>query len=234
MVSIDLYRNETTRHADLILPTSFGFERDHYDVVFHALAVRNAARFTPPVFDKPEGAMHDWEIFREIAVRTAARLTKKKPLRKALAERVSLSLSPTVLVTALLALGRRTSMRALRADPAGIDLGPLRPTMPGRLQTRDQLIHLAPDVVIADLPRLREDPPGTRGRRAPADERTAPAGQQLLDAQHRAAHPLQAARHQLLMHPDDLAARGLSRRCARADLLTGRQGDHGGARPPST
>jgi len=43
MVSVDLYRNETTRHANVILPTSFGFERDHYDLAFYALAVRNAA-----------------------------------------------------------------------------------------------------------------------------------------------------------------------------------------------
>ena len=35
-----------------------------------------------PVFEKPEGAMDDWEIFREIALRTAARLEKKKPLRQ--------------------------------------------------------------------------------------------------------------------------------------------------------
>ena len=48
-------------------------------------------------------------------------------------------------------------MRALRANPAGVDLGPLRPTMPARLQTRDKLIHLAPDQVIADLPRLRDE-----------------------------------------------------------------------------
>ena len=40
--------------------------------------------------------------------------------------------------------------------PPGVDLGPLRPTMPARLQTRDKLIHLAPDKVIADLPRLRD------------------------------------------------------------------------------
>ncbi len=45
MVSIDLYRNETTRHAHLILPPSFGLERDHYDLVFNALAVRNVARY---------------------------------------------------------------------------------------------------------------------------------------------------------------------------------------------
>ena len=73
-------------------------------------------------------------------------------MAKALAERVSLNLSPTTIVSTLLLTGRRTTMRALRAKPAGVDLGPLRPTMPERLQTKDKLIHLAPDLIVADLP----------------------------------------------------------------------------------
>ena len=80
MAAVDIYLNETTRHADVVLPPTTALERDQYDLVFHTLAVRNTARFTPPVFEKPDGAMHDWEIFREIALRTAARLDQKKPL----------------------------------------------------------------------------------------------------------------------------------------------------------
>ena len=94
MAAVDIYLNETTRHADVVLPPTTALERDQYDLVFHALAVRNTARFTPPVFEKPEGAMHDWEIFREIALRTAARLDKKKPMAKALTERVAAQPQP--------------------------------------------------------------------------------------------------------------------------------------------
>ena len=47
MASVDIYLNETTRHADVILPPTTALERDHYDLVFHGLAVRNTARFTP-------------------------------------------------------------------------------------------------------------------------------------------------------------------------------------------
>ena len=50
-------------------------------------------------------------------------------------------------------------MRALRSHPEGVDLGPLRPTMPARLQTKDKRIDLAPELIVADLGRLRE----TRG-----------------------------------------------------------------------
>ena len=49
MAAVDIYLNETTRHADVILPPTTALERDHYDLVFHALAVRNTARFTPAV-----------------------------------------------------------------------------------------------------------------------------------------------------------------------------------------
>ena len=55
MAPIDIYVNETTRHADVILPPTTALERDHYDLVFHVLAVRNTARFTPAVFPKEPG-----------------------------------------------------------------------------------------------------------------------------------------------------------------------------------
>ena len=213
MAAVDIYLNETTRHADVVLPPTTALERDQYDLVFQSFAVRNTARFTPAVLPKPEGAMEDWEIFRELALRTAARLEKKKPLRKALTERARLSVSPTTLITGLLLTGRRTSMRALRANPAGVDLGPLRPTMPARLQTRDKRIHLAPDLVIADLDRLRRT---TQELAASTDE-----GQLVLIGRrhqrdnnswmHNSERLTRGKpRHHLLMNPDDLAERGLA------------------------
>ena len=66
MVAVDIYLNETTRHADVILPPTTALERDHYDLVFHALAVRNTARFTPAVVAGRSGARHDWEIYRDL------------------------------------------------------------------------------------------------------------------------------------------------------------------------
>ena len=72
MVSIDFYLNETTRHAHLILPPTAALERDHYDLVFHTLAVRNTAKFSPPLFAPAPGARHDWEILLELSRRLAA------------------------------------------------------------------------------------------------------------------------------------------------------------------
>ena len=52
MVAIDIYRNETTRHAHLILPPTFALEHDHYDLAFHAIAVRNTAKYSPALFER--------------------------------------------------------------------------------------------------------------------------------------------------------------------------------------
>ena len=79
MAAIDIYLNETTRHADVILPPTTALERDHYDLVFHGLAVRNTARFSSAVFAKPDDAMHDWEIYRELTERVAARGCTGRP-----------------------------------------------------------------------------------------------------------------------------------------------------------
>ena len=62
MISVDPALNETTRHADVILPPTSPLEHDHYDIAFHNLAIRNTARYSPAVFDKPEGAMHDLSL----------------------------------------------------------------------------------------------------------------------------------------------------------------------------
>jgi len=54
MVGVDIYRNETTRHADVILPPPSPLERSHYDAAFYSLAVRNVANYSEPVFE-PSG-----------------------------------------------------------------------------------------------------------------------------------------------------------------------------------
>jgi len=61
MVSFDIYRNETTRHAHVILPGYSPLENSHYDVAFTQLAIRNYARYSKPVFAAPSGHPADWE-----------------------------------------------------------------------------------------------------------------------------------------------------------------------------
>jgi anaerobic selenocysteine-containing dehydrogenase len=69
MVAIDFYINETTRHANLILPPLGALERGHYDVVFHATAVRNTVKYSKPVFPRPPDSREDWEILYDLGMK---------------------------------------------------------------------------------------------------------------------------------------------------------------------
>ena len=209
MVSVDIYLNETTRHADVILPPTSALERDQYDLIFHAFAIRNTARFTPAVFARPDDARHDWEIFGELAERVTARLGAG--LKDRLAVKARFGPSPATMIAALLKLGGRTTMRALRKHPEGVDLGPLSPTMPERLETKTKRIDLTPELVVADLDRVQ----------AALDsiEPVAPDELLLIGRRHKQdcnswLHNTERLtrgkpRHHLLMHPKDLADRGL-------------------------
>ena len=61
MVSLDVYLNETTRHAHVILPGLSPLEAGHYDLALWQLAIRNYARWSPPVFPPPADRPADWE-----------------------------------------------------------------------------------------------------------------------------------------------------------------------------
>ncbi len=67
MVSVDIYLNETTQHADVILPGLSTFEEPHYDVSFPQLSCRNHARYSPAVFAPRPGAQAEWQSLLHIA-----------------------------------------------------------------------------------------------------------------------------------------------------------------------
>ena len=210
MAAVDFYVNETTRYADVILPPTHSLERDHYDLAFHLLAVRDTARFTPALFDRPDDALDDWEIYREVALRATRLLNRKRSRRRRLFLEARLRLSPTRTVDLLLRTGRhRLSVSKLLKDPNhSVDLGPLRPGLPGKLQTEDRLVHAAPPEYVVDaITRLRQSPEPDPdqllliGRRHQRDNNS---------WMHNAPRLTRGkARHQLLMHPADLAERGI-------------------------
>ncbi len=214
VVAVDPYLNETTRHADLVLPPTTHLERDHYDLAFHVLAVRNTARFSPAVFDKPAGARHDHEILRELGLRIMRKAGGRQLLARRLRQQVRLRVTPTVIVDVLLRTGRTgLSLRRLRSHPEGVDLGPLQPCLPDRLATKDHRVRLAPEQVLADLARLDQMTPA------------APGGEELLLIGRRHQRDCNSwlhnterltkgrPRHRLLMHPQDLAGRGIADGC---------------------
>ncbi len=143
MMSIDIHINDTTRHADLIFPATVALEEAVYDMVFHSFAVRNTATYAAPLFPPPEGVMQEWELI--------ARLTA------ALTGANQIGPSPTDVLKDILAKGyhpEAASFDTLAAFDGSIDLGPLIPSLKDRLETPDKRLHLAPEAMLADLPRL--------------------------------------------------------------------------------
>ncbi len=67
MVSVDPYLNETTRHADVILPTPPPSRRDHYDIAFLNNSVRNVAKYSRAAIPLEEGRVDETDIFFRLA-----------------------------------------------------------------------------------------------------------------------------------------------------------------------
>jgi anaerobic selenocysteine-containing dehydrogenase len=67
MVAVDIYVNQTTRHADVILPGQSTLTRGHYDIAFTALACRNVANYSPPSLPLADGEMNEWEVLLRLA-----------------------------------------------------------------------------------------------------------------------------------------------------------------------
>ncbi|MDF9620468.1 molybdopterin-dependent oxidoreductase [Pseudomonas entomophila] len=204
MLSIDLYINETTRHADLILPSTSALENDHYDSTFNLLAVRNVTRFNRAILPKPEGALHDWEIFVGLA---------KAFARRAQVE-LKATLPPAQMIDIALRKGRhgdlsplQLSVQALEQHPHGLDLGPLRPNLAARLGTASRAVEAAPSVLLADLQRLARQAPLAPGQLLLIGRRHVRSNNSWMHNFHRLVKG--KPRHQLLMHPDDLHLRQL-------------------------
>ena len=69
MASVDIYLNETTRFADVILPPPAPLERSNCEVVFLGLSVRHTVHFSPAVLPRPDGQPDQWQILAELAGR---------------------------------------------------------------------------------------------------------------------------------------------------------------------
>ncbi|MFG1909321.1 molybdopterin-dependent oxidoreductase [Kribbella sp. NPDC048928] len=206
MVAIDPYINETTRHADVILPPAPPLERDHYDIVFHQLAVRNTARWNNAVLPKPASSRHDWEIFRDLGLA----LVRRTPWGRRRAEVTArLRTPPRWIVDAGLRIGPyRLSLGKLRRSPGGVDLGPLQPALPAALHQKSKRIDLAQRMILDDLPRLDTLAPVASGELLLIGRRHLRNNNSWMHNSERLVKG--RPRHHLLMHPDDLTDRCLT------------------------
>lgn len=162
MVSIDCYINETTRHAHIILPPTSPLERGHYDVAFHVLAVRNTTRFSPPLFPPDADAKHDWQILLELQTRMTDEglggRVKNQLMKRFLGpERMTdLALRFGPYGAGLNPFSSGLTFAKVKKAEHGIDLGPLSPCLPQRLRTADKQIDLAPEALVKDVERVKQ------------------------------------------------------------------------------
>ncbi|MEO8024164.1 molybdopterin oxidoreductase family protein [Polaromonas sp.] len=184
MVSLDIYVNETSRHADVILPGLSPLEDMHYDVAFPQFSWRNHARYSAPVFAAPEGQPAEWETLLKLtaivqgqSAQTPARDIDDRyfaeDVKKLLGDKAQAVMDATQDLHGpdrLLELALRTgpygdqfgrkpeglNLAKVRAAPDGIDLGELMPRMPEVLRTPSGKIELAPPTLLQDLQRAAQ------------------------------------------------------------------------------
>lgn len=243
MLSVDPYLNETTRHADVILPPPPPSRSAHFDVALNNLAVRNNVRYSSPALpldgrpDEPEILSRLALILYGVGAAGDPALVDAQVIATTLAKETADADSPVAgrdvdELTAMLcpspgyerrldmmlrlgpygdAFGAKPdglTMERLKANPHGIDLGPLRPRIPEILRTPSGRIELAPEPIVADVARLRD-----------ALGRTAGGflliGRRHLRSNNSWMHNLPALsggsnRCTLQIHPDDAADLGLT------------------------
>jgi anaerobic selenocysteine-containing dehydrogenase len=192
MVSIDVYVNETTRHADVILPGPSPLRRSDYPLAFYQLSLRNIANYSPPALKPPADVPDEWQtmlrltgiatgqgpnadiealddfVAGELVRREVGKAGNRLAGRDAdeLLTEISRYSGPERLLELMLRAGPYgdgfgedpdgLTLAKLEASPHGIDLGALKPRLPEMLRTPSGRIELAPEAIVADVPRLRE------------------------------------------------------------------------------
>jgi anaerobic selenocysteine-containing dehydrogenase len=185
MISMDIYLNETSRHADVILPGLSPLEESHYDVSFTQLSYRNHARYSAPSLANDTTQPEEWESILRIAAiaKGLGSTTDIDAFDDALLEqdlqrsagaasgRIMAALQPLRGAERQVELALRSgpygdqfgqhpdglTLAKIKAAPSGIDLGALQPRIPEALRTPSGKIELAPAMLLADLVRARAD-----------------------------------------------------------------------------
>jgi anaerobic selenocysteine-containing dehydrogenase len=197
MVSLDMYRNATSRKAHYILPPVGPLERDHYGLFLLPMAVRNVAVYSKATFATTPGEKQDWEILRGLADAITGQ-PQERP-------------TPRQILDSLLQSGPyKTTLAELEEQESGLDFGPVEAgRLPERLRTPDKTIDIAPEDFLADLARLARDiaEPARTAKLSLIGRRHVRSNNTWL---HNAPRLVKGKdRCTLMIHPDDARARNL-------------------------
>lgn len=234
MISVDLWLNETTRHADVILPGLSPLEQPHHDDLILLFAIHSIANYSAPVFD-PGDRPHEWEILIRLTglctgtpaedVDVAAiddgffdYLAFTRGLDGAEIRKLYEHGGPERMLDLTLRTGPfgdqygknpgGLTLDTLKANPNGIDFGPMVRQLPDILGTPDKKIRLAPQYLLDDLPRLA-------ARMERPAEPLVLVSRRHLRSNNTWLHNVPALmkgkdRCTLLIHPDDAARCGIA------------------------
>jgi anaerobic selenocysteine-containing dehydrogenase len=182
MVCVDPYLNETTRLADVILPPPRIMQTPHYDFLLSTVTVRNYARFSPPALPLEPDQLSEAQIMGKLVLiaagagaaadpagvdemiidqlLTGATQMPGSPVEgmevAALRATVEGDSGPELILDIMLKFGAHgLSLAQLKANPHGIDLGPLEPRLKELLCTPSGRVELTPPAVAGDVARLR-------------------------------------------------------------------------------
>ena len=235
MISVDNWVNETTRHADVILPGLSPLEQAHHDDLILMFAVGSVAKYSPPVFPPDDGRPEEWEILIRLAGACTGQPANAVDVAAVddgffdVLASVHGIHGPAVRTRydrggpeRLLDLTLRTgpfgdrygevpegiNLEEVAAAPHGIDLGPMVPRLDEVVQTTSGRVDLAPPYITADVPRLAE-------RLGRVDEGLVLIGRRHLRSNNSWMHNVPVLvkgkdRCTLLVHPEDAGDHGLA------------------------
>ena len=235
MISVDNWINETTRHADVILPGHSPLEQAHHDDLILMFAVGSVAKYSPPIFEPDHGRPGEWEVLIRLAGACTGESANDVDVEAiddgffdVLAAVHGID-GPAVRARyeqggpeRLLDLTLRTgpfgdrygevpdgiNLDEVKASPHGIDLGPMVPRIEEVVQTPDGRVNLAPGYITSDIDRLAE-------RMGRDDEGLVLIGRRDLRSNNSWMHNVPVLvkgrnRCTLLVHPADAAQLGLA------------------------
>lgn len=174
MVSIDLYVNETTRHADVILPPCWVLADDSTEALASGFALDNHVRWCPPVIERNEDERSDWQIMLELAKRLGGGPLGIPPLDRALAvaERFGWSFDPERLLDWILRVGPHgdrflpwrdgVNLEKVKSEKYGLHFGSTREGVEHRVFHKDGRVHLEAAPIAASLESLVAELDGER------------------------------------------------------------------------
>jgi anaerobic selenocysteine-containing dehydrogenase len=184
MISLDVYLNETTRHAHVILPSQSLVEQPYWDFWSWIFALRSGGKYAPALFRRPAGHPDDWQILLRLGWLIAGNSNSTFDLDKLdddyfstlctragidpqQAEAMSAGRGPERLLDLAIRVGPfgdgygkkadGMTLQSYRDAPHGIDLGPAKEhVVKSVLKTESEKIELAPEHIVQDIPRLQK------------------------------------------------------------------------------